>query len=198
VHLRVKTYNYLHINLGRYLHNSGDLDDCSSTTGYGVFLRLCLISWCAKKQPTVSHSSTEAEYRALAMTTAKLYWLRMLVKDVQLPILSRPIIWCDNIGALALASNPVYHGRTKHIEVDVHFIWEKVANKDVNLKFISIVDLVADIFTKGLSSTHFNFLKDRLMACLPPISLRGPVNQPAVKDLSPTHDNIALSQEDTM
>jgi hypothetical protein len=57
------------------------------------------------------------------MTVAELYWLRMLFKDLQLPILSSPIIWCDNIGAsLALASNHVYHARTKHIEVDIHFI----------------------------------------------------------------------------
>jgi hypothetical protein len=102
------------------------------------------------------------------MTVAELYWLRMLFKDLQLPLLSSPIIWCDNIGALALASNPVYHARTKHIEVDMHFIREKVAIKDVCLKFISTVDQVADIFTKELSSARFNFLKDKLMVCLPP------------------------------
>jgi hypothetical protein len=101
------------------------------------------------------------------------------------PILSRPIVWCDNIRALALAFNPEFHACTKHIEVDVHFIWEKVAN-DVCLKFISTVDQVVDIFTKGLSSVRFNFLKNKLMLCLPPISLGGGggggVNQPAHKD----------------
>jgi hypothetical protein len=76
----------------------------------------------------------------------------MLFKDLQLPLLSPPIVWCDNIGAIDLAFNPVFHARTKHIEVDVHFIREKVANKDVCLKFISTIDQVADIFTKGLSS----------------------------------------------
>jgi hypothetical protein len=102
---------------------AGDPHDRRSTTGYGVFLGSCLISWCAKKKPTLLRSSTEAEYRALAMTVAELYWLRMLFKDLQLPLLSSPIIWCDNIGAsLALASNHVYHARTKHIEVDIHFI----------------------------------------------------------------------------
>jgi hypothetical protein len=74
------------------------------------------------------------------MTVAELYWLRMLFKDLALPLLSRPIIWCDNIGPLALAYNHVFHARTKHIEVDVHFIREKVTNKDVCLKFISSID----------------------------------------------------------
>ena len=73
----------------------------------------------------MSHSSTEAEYRALAMLTAEIYWLYMLFKDLQVPLTTIPTIWCDNLGAIALASNPVYHARTKHIEVDYHFIREK-------------------------------------------------------------------------
>jgi hypothetical protein len=107
------------------------------------------------------------------MIVAELYWLQMLFKDLALPLLSRPIIWCDNIGALALASNPVFHDRTKHIEVDMHFIREKVTNKDVCLKFISTIDQIVDIFTKGLSSTRFNFLKAKLMVCIPPSVLGG-------------------------
>lgn len=114
------------------------------------------------------------------MTVAELYWLCMLFKDLQLPLLSPPIVWCDNIGAIALAL-----ACTKYIEVDVHFIQENVANKDVCLKFISTIDQVADIFTKGISSVRFNFLKDKLMVCLPPINLRGGVNQLAI-DNSPT------------
>lgn len=107
------------------------------------------------------------------MMVAELYWLRMLFQDLHFPILSRPIVWCDNIGALALAFNPVFHACTKHIEVDVHFIREKVANNNVCLKFISTVDQVADIFTKGLTPVRFNFLKNKLIVCLPPSTLRG-------------------------
>jgi hypothetical protein len=132
------------------------------------------------------------------MIVAELYWLHLLFKDLQLPLLSHPIIWCDNIGALALAFNPVFHARTNHIEVDVHFIREKVANKDVHLKFISIVDQVADIFTKGLSSVRFNFLKDKLMVCLPSTSLKGDVNQLAINQSSIAHEGTILHQEDNI
>lgn len=70
----------------------------------------------------VSHSSIEAEYRALAMVVVELYWLRMLLKDLHVPRLLPHVIWCDNQSAIALAANLVYHARTKHIEVDFHFI----------------------------------------------------------------------------
>jgi len=98
------------------------------------------VSWCAKKQSVVARSSTEAEYRAIATATAKLYWLRMLLKDLRILLLSPPTLWCDNIGALALTSNPVYHARTKHVEVDYHFIREKVVNSDILVKFLSTHD----------------------------------------------------------
>jgi hypothetical protein len=80
----------------------------------------------------VSQSSTEAEYRALAITTAEVYWFRMLFWELNIPLSTAPTIWCDNIGALALASNPIYLARTKHIEVDYHFVREKVINKDIS------------------------------------------------------------------
>jgi hypothetical protein len=93
-----------------------------STSGFGVFLGQCLIYWQSKKQPVVSRSSTEAEYRSMAYATAELYWLRMLFKELQLPLTTPPRLYCNNLGALALASNPIFHTRIKHIEVDYHFI----------------------------------------------------------------------------
>jgi hypothetical protein len=83
------------------------------------------------------------------------------------------MLWSDNISAFALASNPVFHARTKHIEVDYHFVREKVLNRDILLKFISTQDQVAYLFTKGLSYAQFLLLKSKLLVVPTPINLRG-------------------------
>ena len=137
-----------------------------------VFLGNSPITWSAKKQSIVSRSSTKAEYRSLAIITAELYWLRMLFKDLGIYLYHPPILWCDNVLALALASNPIFHARTKHIEVDYHFVHEKVLNRDMVLKYISTLDQLADLFTKSLSSPRFRVLSFKLMG-LPPLRLRG-------------------------
>jgi hypothetical protein len=138
-----------------------------------VFLGPNPITWSAKKQLTVSCSSTEAKYRALASASAELCWLRTLVKDLGIFLFDPPILWCDNVSALAIALNPVFHARTKHIEVDFHFIRERVIRKDLQVKFVSTVDQLANIFTKGLSSPRFQDLQSKLLVSVDTICLRG-------------------------
>jgi hypothetical protein len=82
----------------------------------------------------------------------------MLFKDVHVNLSIAPTIWCDNINALALATNPVYQAHTKHIKVDYHFIREKGLNQDVIIKFISTDDQIVGVFTKGLGSARFLYL----------------------------------------
>ena len=131
---------------------AGDPMDRCSLTGMVIFFGHSPISWSAKKQGIVSRSSTEAEYCALASTTVELYWICMLLRDFGLFLPHPPLLWCDNVSTLAIATNPVFHARTKHIEVDYHFVREKVLRRDVMLKFISTHDQLADLFTKSLPS----------------------------------------------
>ena len=142
---------------------AGDPIDLRSISSIVVFFGNCPITWSAKKQSTVSRSSTEAEYRALAFTAAELFWIRMLLRDLGIFLSNPPLLWCDNVSALAIASNPVFHARTNHIEVDYHFVHKKVLRKDLLVKFISSNDQLANIFTKGLSSSQFHWLTSKLM-----------------------------------
>lgn len=140
---------------------AGDPNDRRSTTGTCIYIGPNLVSWTAKKQSTVSRPSSEAEYRALATTTAELRWFSYLFRELNI-FLHPPSLFCDNLSALHMARNPVFHARTRHIEIDYHFIRELVTRGFLMLHYISTEDQLADLFTKGLSKVRFNALSVKL------------------------------------
>jgi hypothetical protein len=121
-----------------------------------------LISWSARKQATVSRSSTEAEYKAVVNATAEVMWIQTLMKEIGLKYPSMARLWCDNIGAKYLSANPVFHARTKHIEVDYHFVRERVASNLLQIDYIPTGDQVADGFTKALTVKQLEKFKTNL------------------------------------
>ncbi|XP_020672540.1 uncharacterized protein LOC110092365 [Dendrobium catenatum] len=152
---------------------AANTEDRKSISAFCTYLGDNLISWSVKKQSTVARSSTEAEYRALAAATSDVLWLRRLMADFQVPQQTPTPIFCDNISTLALANNPVFHARTKHIEIDHHFISDHIKNKTIEVSHISSLDQPADILTKPLNAIRFSLLRDKLTLCLPERSFEG-------------------------
>ncbi|GJY64696.1 ribonuclease H-like domain-containing protein [Tanacetum coccineum] len=97
-----------------------------STSGYCVFLGDNLLSWSAKRQHTISRSSAEAEYRGVANVVAKTAWIRNLLHELHSSLLTATLVYCDNVSAVYMSANPVQHQRTKHIEIDIHFVCDMV------------------------------------------------------------------------
>jgi hypothetical protein len=121
-----------------------------------------LISWSSRRQTMVSRSSAEAEYRAVATAVAESCWVRQLMQELQCPIQTATIVYCDNVSAVYLSANPVNHRRTKHIELDIHFFREKVALGVVRVLHVPSSSQYADIFTKGLPTTLFQEFRSSL------------------------------------
>ena len=129
-----------------------------------MFIGGNLISWKSKKQDVLARSSAEAEHRTIALATCKLIWLNRLLQELRFGKDEQMKFICDNQAALHISPNPVFHEMTKHIEVDCHFIREKIASGCMTTSFANSNDQLADIFIKSLRGPRIKYICDKLGA----------------------------------
>lgn len=184
----------LHIQQDRNLEATGltgysdvdwacDTDDRKSIGAYCIYLGNNLISWSSKKQVIVAKSNTESEYRALSSTSSELSWLQSLLSELNVVKLPTLVLWCDNQSAGDLACNPIFHSRSKHIELDVHYIRDKVLRKELEIRYIPTKEQVADALTKPLSYPKFNYFHSKLNVINRPLSLKGDIKEAHVSSM---------------
>ncbi|KAJ7537483.1 hypothetical protein O6H91_11G007300 [Diphasiastrum complanatum] len=140
----------------------GDQDTRRSTSGHYFFIGNSAVSWVSKKQPTVATSSSEAEYKATFSATTECIWLRQLLVDMKHGQPSATLLFTDSQSAIAIARNPVFHARTKYIEIHYHFVREKLHNGNITLEYCPTEDNIADVFTKALPRVRFKALCEAL------------------------------------
>uniref|UniRef100_H3H9Q4 Integrase catalytic domain-containing protein n=1 Tax=Phytophthora ramorum TaxID=164328 RepID=H3H9Q4_PHYRM len=142
---------------------AGDIESRRSTSGYAFMMNGGCISWRSKKQRTVALSSTEAEYMALSEATQEAVWLKVILCELGEMASDEAVkIYEDNQGSIALAKNPQFHKRTKHIDIRYHFVREKVEDGQVVLQYVSTTDMLADMMTKAITAVQFGVLRSKL------------------------------------
>jgi hypothetical protein len=153
---------------------ANDLDDRKSISGYIFKVNGNTVSWSCKKQKVVALSSTEAEYMAYSEAVKEAIWIRELLKDLNYEQLEPSVIFEDNQSTIKLAKNPVQHSRTKHIDTRHHFIRQMIEENQIAIEYCPTEEMIADLATKGLTKSKFNYLRDKL-GIVTNISSRGGV-----------------------
>lgn len=164
-----------HLDIEAYIDAdwAGNPVDRRSTSGYFTFVGGNLVTWKSKKQKVVALSSAEAEFQRIARGLTEVLWLRKLLAEIGFPVKGTCRINCDNKAAISISENPVQHDRTKHVEIDRHFIKEKLDTGAVVFPFVKSEDQHADILTKAITGKAFEHVLNKLNVCDPTIPLEG-------------------------
>lgn len=152
---------------------AGNVNDRRSTSGYFIFVGGKLVSWKSKKQPVVALSSAEAEYRGIAKGLKEILFVKRLLAEIGFPMSSEIPLFCDNKASISISQNPVQHDRTKHIEIDRHFVRENLDKHLISLPFVKSEDQLADILTKAVCGRAFRDALGKLGILDPPTQLEG-------------------------
>jgi hypothetical protein len=138
------------------------VDERKSTSGREFFLGNSLVTWLNKKQGSISLSTTEAEYIDTATCCTQVLWMIQTLADLEVKYTVPIPIYCDNTSAISVSKNPVLHSKTKHIPIKYHFLREQVTNQIVQVHYIPTSEQIANIFTKPLAKTLFEYLRQKL------------------------------------
>jgi hypothetical protein len=133
-----------------------------STFGFCFTLGSSMVSWCSGKHTYVALSTAEAEYIALCVAVCKAVRLHKLLADLFGHEMDSTVIYCDNQSCVKLSKNLVFHDKLKHIEIKYHYIRDMVQRKEVHVQCLSTHEQVADVFTKPLAKTNFEYFRERL------------------------------------
>lgn len=139
-----------------------DVNDRRSTAGMAFYLNGNLVTWASKKQQSVALSSCEAEFMAATSATCQGIWIRRLLSEITGSMIDPAMLYVDNKAALALMRNPVFHGRSKHIDTRFHFIRECIDRGDIKVQHVVTQEQRADILTKSLARVKFEEMRAKL------------------------------------
>nr|GEX42585.1 ribonuclease H-like domain-containing protein [Tanacetum cinerariifolium] len=166
-----------------------------STFGYYVFLGNNLLSWSSKRQPTLSRSSAEADFRGVVDAVTETCWLRNLLRELHTPLSSATLVYYDNFSVVYLSCNLVQHQRTKHIEIDIHFVRDLVFVGQVRVLHVPFGCQFANIFTKGLPLALFEEFMSSMSVESPPTQTSGEcIFRMECSGYLPSHDGLNIFQ----